>query len=751
MGKPRKKRPAVEPAEALKDNEVVDGGKDTGTANERKVLLLEAALSYAARGWPVFPSLADAKNKKPLTKHGFKDATTDPNQIRRWWRSYPNALISVPMGAASGLFAVDLDRKSDGCDGVATWERWTAEHPTPETLSAVSPSTGQHRFFRFQLGIRTISLNTLGPGIEIKGAGSAISLAPSRIPGYGEETYKWINDAPIAEAPDWLIEKIFAERPPRAHSEPREPLPDWPDWPDELIKAIEADAGLGVSTEPEDDLDPARIKAALAVIDPDIERPAWIAIGCVLYKIFCYEKGFELWDDWSSRGRTYKAHEMDTQWRSIADRDGYDYNIGTLFYHANEADLFWWKNIESFEEEVLEEPPPRSDEEGPKGPPPPPPPPPRPPRSDEKVSDEPPPRPEQEHTASGAKTKTKLIKTSAEFVTDFIPPDYLINGLLQRRFIYSLTGPTGGGKTCIVMRLAAHVGLGLPLNELEVEQGSVLFLAGENPDDVCMRWIKLCEELGRSPEELPVFFLDSRPKLSNKLIQRAISNETFNHGPLSLVIIDTSAAYFEGENENDAVQAQKHAAMMRSYIDVIGGGPTVIVTCHPTKTPNMDSLLPRGSGGFLAEVDGNLVAIKNDANMTVDVHWHGKFRGPDFAPISFKLIAGTTEKVKDSKGRLLWTVTAKPISAAEKEGLENIADAKRDQLLYLMNSHPGLSIADMAKQLGWFYKNGDPNKSLVQRTLKELKAEKLVEKVGGRFALTPKGQKAAKEGNTGPM
>ena len=55
------------------------------------------------------------------------------------------------------------------------------------------------------------------------------------------------------------------------------------------------------------------------------------------------------------------------------------------------------------------------------------------------------------------------------------------------------------------------------------------------------------------------------------------------------------------------------------------------MTCHPTKNPDMDNLLPRGGGAFLNEMDGNLVAIKN--NSVVTVHWHGKFRGPDFAPI----------------------------------------------------------------------------------------------------------------------
>ena len=59
----------------------------------------------------------------------------------------------------------------------------------------------------------------------------------------------------------------------------------------------------------------------------------------------------------------------------------------------------------------------------------------------------------------------KLIQSSGEFVKDFTPPDYLIDGLLQRHFIYSLTGPTGSGKTAMALRLGMHVALGLPLDK----------------------------------------------------------------------------------------------------------------------------------------------------------------------------------------------------------------------------------------------------------------------------------------------
>jgi len=50
---------------------------------------LALALAYAERGLPVFPTAISwdegkgATNKRPLTEHGFNDASTDPREVRR--------------------------------------------------------------------------------------------------------------------------------------------------------------------------------------------------------------------------------------------------------------------------------------------------------------------------------------------------------------------------------------------------------------------------------------------------------------------------------------------------------------------------------------------------------------------------------------------------------------------------------------------------------------------------------------------
>ena len=131
-----------------------------------------------------------------------------------------------------------------------------------------------------------------------------------------------------------------------------------------------------------------------------------------------------------------------------------------------------------------------------------------------------------DHAQPNERTSSpRLLQSSDAFVAEYVPPDYTVDGLLLRRRVYSLTAPTGWGKTAITLRIAAHKGLGLPLHGREMDKGCVLYFAGENPDDVCMRWIKQCEEMGVAPEEADVHFMSSTPDLSSDETRRKIDAE----------------------------------------------------------------------------------------------------------------------------------------------------------------------------------------------------------------------------------
>jgi hypothetical protein len=117
-----------------------------------------------------------------------------------------------------------------------------------------------------------------------------------------------------------------------------------------------------------------------------------------------------------------------------------------------------------------------------------------------------------------------------------------------------------------------------------------------------------------------------------------------------------------------------------------------------------------------------------------------KFRGPDFAPLSFMLRTDTYEQLKDSKGRLIPTVIAKYLSDTAQEEIAAAARTDEDQVLQAIKEG-AVSFADIAKALGWYTAKNEPNRAKSQRCLGRLKRAKLVAVERGRHVLTEKGKK----------
>jgi hypothetical protein len=309
--------------------------------------------------------------------------------------------------------------------------------------------------------------------------------------------------------------------------------------------------------------------------------------------------------------------------------------------------------------------------------------------------------------------------------------------LVQRGRLYSNTGKTGCGKTAVMLQWFASVALGREICGHEVEGGRCLMLVGENPDDVRARWIGLSEKMGFDPDRIDVHF---KPGVFPILEMMPLLEQTAQKlGGLSMVGIDTGAAYFGGKDENDNKQMGDYARLLR-VLTALPGRPCTLVNTHPIKNASEDNLLPRGGGAFLNEVDGNL-CCQRTGDVT-NIHWQGKFRGADFQPISYELVTTTSPQLVDSKGRPLPTVYAKPLSAQESETREDAASADQKKVLVAMMTNQGASVAELAETLGWMSRNV-PLKSKVHRAQKELEKQGLAKMELNRCVLTAKGIKVA--------
>lgn len=329
------------------------------------------------------------------------------------------------------------------------------------------------------------------------------------------------------------------------------------------------------------------------------------------------------------------------------------------------------------------------------------------------------------------------LQSSADFCAARTPADYLVEGSLRDGWLYTLTAPTGHGKSAVALSMTYAIAAGGYLGSHEVKQGSVLFLAGENHDDIRERWIALCEKNKDDPKDLPVTFMPGVWDLKRSL---PILRERFTNNPLRLVVVDTLAAFFDGEDENANAQLQAFATEVLRPLTELPGRPTVLVPAHPTKGAGKDSLTPKGGSSLINAVDGNLCAWKTDD--VVKVHWQGKFRGAPWKPWHVELSEYKSDQLRDSKGRHMPTVIARPMLDSEIGDAVEEAEKIENQVLKLLAD--GLSFQKIADDVVADNKRGVP-KSRVQRCVARLKEQKWITKDGRKWKPTDQGKAVLKQ------
>jgi hypothetical protein len=186
---------AVDAAELVSKTKTVDMGA--------------AALWYATKlGWPVFP--LKPRGKRPVTTHGFKDASTDPERVAAWWRQTPDANVGIPTGPTEdrgcGFDVVDID----GTEGIRAWsvikhaacppdcsESTFCPAPGPFDVRAlaftpgdgVTRAPGRHLYIPATGKGNTTRLS--GQSIDYRGRGGFVVAPPSV--GLSGARYSWIK------------------------------------------------------------------------------------------------------------------------------------------------------------------------------------------------------------------------------------------------------------------------------------------------------------------------------------------------------------------------------------------------------------------------------------------------------------------------------------------------------------------------------------------------------------------------------
>ena len=156
---------------------------------------LRQALAHAARGWPVFP--CQAGQKTPATAHGYRDATTDPDQITAWFTRNPHQNLAIATGAP-GPDVLDVDDHGPAGNGYPALAKLSRAGLLDSAAAYVrTPNGGLHAYFT---GSAQRNGHLPAHHLDFRSRGGYVLAPPSQIDG---KPYHLIRTLNADGALDW--------------------------------------------------------------------------------------------------------------------------------------------------------------------------------------------------------------------------------------------------------------------------------------------------------------------------------------------------------------------------------------------------------------------------------------------------------------------------------------------------------------------------------------------------------------------
>lgn len=536
------------------------------------IVPVERVLELAKRA-PVFPCRRTdldlgnrvLKAKSPLTKNGFKDATQDEQQIRRWWAEHPEALVGVPTGHRTGLVVIDFDLNAAG----PATQDWLTDNQQALTATRIHQTGGGGRHYLFRLppnvrirgGVSVPLGKAVRPGLDIRAEGGYIIWWPLHCAQRSELT----EAAPL---PAGLLDERRMDL----------------ELPPELAKRLPPKPG----TSQDFQRDLPRITEALPFVDPEV-YDAWLMVGMALHHASGgADDGLELWDSWSCGGLTgnlphnYAGRaDIEYRWQSFHLDRGRGVTLGSLF---NAARAGGWTPIP----DAVRIGPPRRDE---------------PPGDYDDVPEargmERAREPDLPPAAAPGQPSlgfTVQLRHVADIVDENREPEWLLHRILEAKVVAVLAGPRASFKSFIALDWAMRVAL---------DETPVAILSGEGGG--LGRRVKAWMQTyggGRNLRELPVLALE-RPLNLNREEEMSLLVQAIDEAGIrpALVVIDTLSKFSAGMDENSNQEVAAYLSQVSRFLRERYEA-SVLIVAH---SGHGDADRPRGASALMANPDAEYI------------------------------------------------------------------------------------------------------------------------------------------------
>ena len=289
-------------------------------------------------------------------------------------------------------------------------------------------------------------------------------------------------------------------------------------------------------------------------------------------------------------------------------------------------------------------------------------------------------------------------------------PDWLVKGILERNTLAAVIGESGSGKSFIVVDIACCIATGTPWHGRDVQQGPVVYLAGEGRSGLIRRIGAWAHHHSANPETLMLSSRaidlgdnhDQLPKV------RAAIREMPT--PPALIVIDTLARHSSAAEASNE-EMSKFITNLDALKDEFNA--TVAIIHHVGKDAEKGA---RGPSAFKAALDHELLTEqrKNETGIISLTCTKSKDAEP-FAPIGFKLEA---VDVLDEQGRPLAEDDGSPVRSCVLKESEPVVIEKPAQ-------RPGRNQQAFIAAYEQLRANNPDRKDVSTHKLRELLEQKL--------------------------
>lgn len=173
---------------------------------------------------------------------------------------------------------------------------------------------------------------------------------------------------------------------------------------------------------------------------------------------------------------------------------------------------------------------------------------------------------------TGEVIERPLFSRVSDLIANISPTKWLIENYLEQDALSMLFGPSGGGKSFVVVDMACCIATGTPWHGMPTTKGAVFYIAGEGHNGLAKRFAAWQKSSGISlAGDVPLFKSNRAVMMLNAAAAQAMSDEVdilardSGHAP-AMVIIDTLARNFGDGDENTQKDAGRFIEHMDEYV-----------------------------------------------------------------------------------------------------------------------------------------------------------------------------------------